>query len=108
MFEARMAEAGTFKRVVDAMKDLVTDANLDCSSGGINIQAMDSSHVSLVALVLRAEGFDMYRCDRSLTLGLNLANLSKILKCASNEDSMTLKAEENADELTFIFESSSM
>ena len=32
-----------------------TEANFDCSSTGITLQAMDSSHVSLVALFLRAE-----------------------------------------------------
>ncbi len=33
---------------------------------------MDSSHVSLVALKLKAEGFDLYRCDRNISLGMNL------------------------------------
>jgi hypothetical protein len=33
---------------------------------------MDSSHVSLVALQLKAEGFELYRCDRNISLGLNL------------------------------------
>jgi len=39
------------------MKDLVTDANFDCSNTGITLQAMDSSHVSLVSLMLRRDGF---------------------------------------------------
>lgn len=36
------------------------------------MQAMDSSHVSLVALQLNREGFDAFRCDRNISLGLNL------------------------------------
>ena len=47
-------------------------------------QAMDSSHVALTALLLRAEGFSHYRCDRNVSLGLNLVNVSKVLKCAGN------------------------
>ena len=43
---------------------------------------MDSSHVSLCALKMNAEGFDHYRCDKSISLGVNTPNLSKILKCA--------------------------
>ena len=43
---------------------------------------MDSSHVSLCALKMKAEGFDHYRCDKSISLGVNTPNLSKILKCA--------------------------
>ena len=49
-----------------------------------NPQAMDSSHVALTALLLRAEGFSHYRCDRNVSLGLNLVNVSKVLKCAGN------------------------
>ena len=30
---------------------------------------MDSSHVSLVALSLRADGFAHYRCDRNISMG---------------------------------------
>jgi proliferating cell nuclear antigen len=79
---------------VEAIKDLVTEANLDCSPAGINLQAMDSSHVSLVAMNLKAEGFEHFRCDRAMSLGVNMASLSKILKCANNDDVITIKAED--------------
>lgn len=70
-------------------------------------QAMDASHVSLCSLKLRSEGFDHFRCDRNISLGLNLGNLGKILKCAGNEDIVTLKAEDEPDTLTLMFESQS-
>lgn len=66
---------------------------------------MDSSHVSLVGLNLKAEGFDHYRCDKATVLGINTSTLSKILKCASNDDVITLKTAEGSDTLTLIFES---
>ena len=34
---------------------------------------MDSSHVSLVSMELSSEGFDPYRCDKNVTLGISLA-----------------------------------
>ena len=40
-------------------------------SQGVSMQAMDSSHVSLVSLELKADGFEPYRCDKNITLGLN-------------------------------------
>ena len=58
---------------------------------------MDTSHVSLVSLLLRAEGFEHYRCDRNLSLGINLESFSKILKCSSNDDAITLKAGDEGD-----------
>lgn len=55
--------------MVEAIKDLIEDANFDCNSSGFSLQAMDSSHVSLVALSLRADGFEHYRCDRNVSMG---------------------------------------
>lgn len=105
MFEARLEEGAILKKVIDSVKDLITEANFDCSSLGIALQAMDSSHVSLVTLNMKAEGFQHYRADRTISLGINIGSMSKILKCAGSEDIITLKAEDNGDVVTFMFES---
>jgi proliferating cell nuclear antigen len=65
---------------------------------------MDGSHVSLVSLLLRAEGFEHYRCDRNISLGVQTASLSKILKCSGNDDALSLSADDNADALNIMFE----
>ena len=66
---------------------------------------MDSSHISLCELNLKAGAFESFRCDRDIALGLSLTNLAKILKCAGNEDSITIKSSDDSDVATFIFES---
>ncbi|KAF3851274.1 hypothetical protein F7725_013046 [Dissostichus mawsoni] len=104
MFEARLVQGSILKKVLEALKDLITEACWDVSSSGISLQSMDSSHVSLVQLTLRHDGFDSYRCDRNLAMGVNLSSMSKILKCAGNEDIITLRAEDNADTLVLVFE----
>ena len=91
MFEARLNQAGLLKKVLDSIKDLVTDANFDCSATGFSLQAMDSSHVSLVAMQLRSDGFEHFRCDRNLSMGMNLGNMAKMLKCSGNDDTVTMK-----------------
>eukprot|EP00542_Grammatophora_oceanica_P021838 CAMPEP_0194028190 /NCGR_PEP_ID=MMETSP0009_2-20130614/2225_1 /TAXON_ID=210454 /ORGANISM="Grammatophora oceanica, Strain CCMP 410" /LENGTH=232 /DNA_ID=CAMNT_0038667505 /DNA_START=42 /DNA_END=740 /DNA_ORIENTATION=- len=78
---------------------------MDCSQEELAIQCMDSSHVSLVSVQLSADAFEHYRCDRPQSLGCNTSNLSKILKCAGNEDVITIKAEDEADTMTLMFES---
>eukprot|EP00326_Haptolina_ericina_P024638 CAMPEP_0181182720 /NCGR_PEP_ID=MMETSP1096-20121128/8039_1 /TAXON_ID=156174 ORGANISM="Chrysochromulina ericina, Strain CCMP281" /NCGR_SAMPLE_ID=MMETSP1096 /ASSEMBLY_ACC=CAM_ASM_000453 /LENGTH=260 /DNA_ID=CAMNT_0023271345 /DNA_START=30 /DNA_END=812 /DNA_ORIENTATION=+ len=107
MFEARLTQGAMLKKITEAMKDLVTEANFDCSSTGISLQAMDSSHVSLVALLLRSDGFDHFRCDRNISLGINLGSMGKVLKCCNNDDIVTLKADDNGDSMTFMFENQS-
>ncbi|RUP47133.1 proliferating cell nuclear antigen, partial [Jimgerdemannia flammicorona] len=105
MLEARLNQAKLLKSLLDAVKELVTECNFDCNDSGIALQAMDNSHVALVALLLRSDGFDPYRCDRNVPLGVNLANLNKILKCANNDDVLTIKADDNGDVLSLVFES---
>jgi proliferating cell nuclear antigen len=105
MFEARLTQGKIFKQMIESIKDLITDANIDVSEDEISVQSMDSSHVSLVAVSLQANGFDHFRCDRPITLGFNSTNMSKVLKLASNDDIITLKAEDDGDVLTLMFES---
>ncbi|CAM9716470.1 unnamed protein product [Heterosigma akashiwo] len=105
MFEARLIKGSLLKKIIEALKDLVTEANIDVSDTGISLQAMDSSHVSLCSLMLRMDMFDHFRADRNSTLGINITNFSKILKCAGNDDIVTLRAEDQPDSLTMMFES---
>ena len=105
MFEAVLPEGKTFKHIIEAIKDLVGDCNLDCSEEEISIQSMDSAHVSLVAVRLGAEAFDQYRCDRPNSLGISTANMDKILKMLGDKDAITFKAEDDKpDSLTLLFE----
>ncbi|CAN1167048.1 Proliferating cell nuclear antigen [Linum perenne] len=105
MLELRLVQGSLLKKVMDAIKDLVNDANFDCSSTSFALQAMDSSHVALVALLLRAEGFEHFRCDRNISMGMNLGNMAKMLKCAGNDDIITIKGDDGSDTVTFMFES---
>ena len=68
---------------------------------------MDSSHVSLITLCLRKEGFSHYRCDQTITMGLKMSSIAKILKCADGGDLISLKAEDEGDSLSLEFENES-
>ncbi|KAI5116406.1 hypothetical protein M0805_006224 [Coniferiporia weirii] len=104
MLEAKLADAVLLKRLLDSIKELVTDANFECNEEGIKLQAMDNSHVALVAVLLQADGFVKYRCDRPMPLGVNLGSLTKVLKCAKDDDVCTLKATDDADVLNLTYE----
>ena len=38
-------------------------------------------------------------------MGMNLTSMAKILRCAANDDIITVKAQDQADTVTFVFES---
>ena len=68
---------------------------------------MDGAHVSLVSLILNENGFQDYRCDKPITLGLNLSDLSKILKMSQADDMIILRAEEEQSYLNITFNNKS-
>ena len=97
MFEAKLSDGTILKRIVDSVKDLVQDVNLDISESGISLQAMDSSHVALVQLHLDRAGFAVYRIDKNTTIGLSIQNLSKVMRLVGANDSITLKINSTDD-----------
>lgn len=105
MFQCKLHEAIILKKTVEAIKDVVNNVNIDASPHGLAFQAMDLSHVALVTLQLRAEGFATYKADKSFPLGIKLQNLNKILKCADNSDMLTIECEDEPQQLQLKFES---
>ena len=79
---------------MDSIKELVQNVNIDAGPTAISLQAMDPSHVALVSLTLKESGFHEYRSDGVMTLGMSIQSMAKILRLASNDDIITLKAEE--------------
>ena len=44
MFEAKLAQGGTLKKIIEAIRELVTDANLDCTDTGIAMQVIEINY----------------------------------------------------------------
>jgi len=107
VLEATFNDGGSFRKLVEAMKDLFTEVNFDANHAGLACQAMDSSHVCLCSVELPKALFqeDTYRCDRNVTMGLNMGILSKILKCSTNDETIRVSsAEEDSSNLVLHFE----
>jgi proliferating cell nuclear antigen len=104
--EARFAhDAAPFKRLIDAIKEVVTEVLFDCTKDGICMQAMDNSHISLVSFKLDARSaFSHYTCPNGATMGINIIALQKVLKLCNNDDILTLQKNEDEDKLTLLFE----
>jgi proliferating cell nuclear antigen len=131
MFEARLPQGSLLKKILDAIKDLVTDANWDCTGfeavfqGAHNLvlessfrpwipptspsspsfsKLMDLTPTDVTAILALAStwaGFPFYY------LSLN-HSMNKILKCASNDDCITIRAQDKPECVSFVFESPSL
>jgi len=105
MLEAVLANGDVLRKIMVAIGDLVTDGNFDCNEYGLSLQAMDSSHVSLVSMILRADGFAPWRCDHTCQLGINLQSFNKVLKCMGAKDEVQIKYKEGSDLCDLVFKS---
>ena len=96
VLELQTVQASAFRILVEALKEILTDANFEFDESGMKIVAMDSSHTVLVHLRLNANNFENYACNRTkLILGINLINLYKLMKIMGNNDTLSLKVEED-------------
>tara|TARA_Y100000768_G_scaffold386564_1_gene375278 strand:+ start:1386 stop:2123 length:738 start_codon:yes stop_codon:yes gene_type:complete len=81
--------ASLFKKIVDAIKDVVKDTSLEFGPDtGLVLNAMDSSHVSLIYMVVKNSLRD-FTCESNEVIGLNTETLSKILKICENDANIT-------------------
>lgn len=105
MLEVKIDEAVSFKRIIDSLKELVSQVSFDCTPKKIQVQAMDDARVALAHLVLEIGYFDEFRCDRAISLGVDMKTISKVMKCSNQADAMRLQAEDDGNQLSITFQS---
>jgi len=74
LLELKTVQATTFKQVIDALKEILMDVNLEFDETGLKIVAMDTTHVVMVHLKLNADRFENYYCEKNYTLVLIFLN----------------------------------
>ena len=90
LFEIKTIQAAAFRTLIEALKEILTEANLEFDRTGIKIMAMDETHTVLVYLRLHADRFENYYCPVKHVLGVNMIYLFKLIKTMGNSDSLTL------------------
>ena len=107
LLEVHTVQASAFRILIEALKEILTDANFEFDSNGLKLVTMDSSHTVLVHLRLNAENFEKYECSQRLVLGINLINMHKLMKIMGNNDTLKLIVDkDNLSYLNIIIENS--
>eukprot|EP01012_Entosiphon_sulcatum_P015540 TRINITY_DN20494_c0_g1_i1.p1 TRINITY_DN20494_c0_g1~~TRINITY_DN20494_c0_g1_i1.p1 ORF type:complete len:260 (+),score=32.26 TRINITY_DN20494_c0_g1_i1:278-1057(+) len=95
--QLQLSFGGLLRRLLACVSEFTEVANLDCTPTGIQIQALDASHVAFVCVEMPDTGFCSYRCNATASLGINLKNLVSILHSA--KDGMVVRLEANLEKL---------
>lgn len=97
ILEVQTVQSSAFRILIEALKEILTDANLEFDNTGMKIMAMDSSHTVLVHLKLGADNFENYTCKKKVIVGVNMINFFKLIKTMGNSDTLTLNIEEDRE-----------
>ena len=95
LMEIKTVQAATLKQLVDALKEILMDVNLEFDETGMKIVALDNTHVVLVHMKLEAERFESYFCERKLFVGINIIKFHMLIKTVTTKDILTLFVERN-------------
>ncbi len=90
LFEIKTVQSSAFRTLIEALKEILTEANLEFDSQGIKVMAVDETHTVLVYLKLFSDRFESYYCPQKYVLGVNMIYLFKLIKTMGNNDSLTL------------------
>jgi proliferating cell nuclear antigen len=95
MVRLKTIQASAFRTVFEVLKDIINDVNLVFRPEGLMVVTLDTARVTLVHLVMPAENFEEYHCDREHTAGLNVANTYKLLKSVTNTDTLSMSIDDS-------------
>ena len=95
ILEFHTVQASAFRILIEALKEILTDANFEFDEDGLKIVAMDSTHTVLVHLRLNANNLEKYFCKQKIVLGINLINFYKLMKILGNNDTLELFMDES-------------
>ena len=95
LVEAKTVQTSAIKQCMEALKEILTDANIEWSDKGLKIITLDPSNTILVHLKLEKENFESFYCKKRMFIGINVLNLYKLLRTLTNNDALTLFIEED-------------
>ncbi len=102
MFEIKIDDARYWKNCVDSIVSLIDEGSFNISKEGIALKAMDPSGISMISFFAPNKAFSKYDVDKSVTVGLNLENLGKILASSRSEEQLVMKDSSNKFVVEFV------
>jgi proliferating cell nuclear antigen len=90
IMELKTVQTGAFKTLIEAMKEILTDANIEFTDSAVKIITMDPTQTILVHLKLEKDSFEYYHCKHKIVIGVNMLNFFKLIRTLTNNDALTL------------------
>jgi proliferating cell nuclear antigen len=93
--ELKTVQSSIFRIMIEALKEILPDTNVEFNPSGMRVISMDSSHTVLVHLRLDGSQFEYYHCPEKTIVGINMLNMFKLVKTMNNNETLTLYIEKS-------------
>ncbi len=97
MFKARI-KADNLKEFIGTVGSLVDEAKLNVNEDGMQIKAVDPSHVAMIEANLIKSAFDSYEADVA-EMGIDVDKFKTVLAVAGKEDMVSLEKDDKLNRL---------
>ena len=95
IFDMKTVQSVAIKILIEALKEILTDANLIIDETGIKLVAMDSTKSVLIYMKLNSEKFESFYCKEKISVGINMFNLYKLIKTINTSDTLSFFINKN-------------
>ena len=97
MFKARI-KADNLKEFIGTVGSLVDEAKLNVSEEGLQIKAVDPSHVAMIEANMMKSAFDSYEA-KVMEMGLDIDKFKNVLTVAGKDDMVELEKDDKLNRL---------
>ena len=96
--EAKTVQTSAVRTLVEALRSILVEMSLLFDKDGIRMVAMDNTRTVLVHLRLNADKFEKFEYNHDspkFVIGVNTDHLYKIVRTATNDDTLSFYVEKN-------------
>jgi len=101
MLKLTISDANSWKRSVDAIAALIDEGTFEFTESGMALKAMDPSQIAMVDFEMPKKAFKAYDVSQKQSIGIDFSELSRVMRRAHPEDSITLELKGNKLEIHY-------
>lgn len=101
MLKLTISDANSWKRSVDAIAALIDEGTFEFTESAMSLKAMDPSQIAMVDFEMAKKAFKAYDVSQKQSIGIDFSELSRVMRRAHPEDSITMELKGNKLEIHY-------
>jgi len=101
MLKLTISDANSWKRSVDAIAALIDEGTFEFAESGMALKAMDPSQIAMVDFEMPKKAFKAYEVSQKQSIGIDFSELSRVMRRAHPDDSITMELKGNKLEIHY-------